>query len=442
MNLNVCNYSQYVASTTKRDDVSDHIRQHHGCNAFIRRTTEEYLYIIIPSELITEVLDEINKKNNTTYTLEDIINAFREMGFHYNYKLVEKKTTFLGITYDGYYVFELSKYSNKVTRYYAFCMIRHFYYYQNVLIDYMKFYPQYKNDTEKIISLYLASIHCVNTFMGTLCTEADTFKDVLSRFKYHNYPIERIQLVGKKFEYQSILDIAEVYNSIKSNVTVSDTLRSIVFDTSKLLLSNNKKLLSKSNTSISGTSYTAYVPKFELSPKKKVLVSPIKLNISKNALSSYNVLCMDDTYSINMDKTSRKENALNFYKVVNNLKKEKVLNTLCKQKEDVLGDYDIHYLFFSKRGLFLHQVQEPGCIIDSNFKDFDKYSISDAFMNHFHKIFLESNLDIGVITVKIHNDDYYVTEIKPFKNNGEYSLIKYINELKYVWSSRILSKEG
>lgn len=439
MSLNVCNFSQYAVSTTKLDSISAHIRQHHGCNAFIRHIPENYLYIIVPLKLIQEVLYTINKKSNTSYNLEDIINVFREMGFHYDYTLVKERTIFLGVPYNEYYVFELSGYSNKVTRYYAFCMIRHFYYYQNVLIDYMSLYSQYKNELEKIIALYLASRHCVNSFMGTLSTEADTFKEVLSKFKYHNYPMQKIH-VGGNFDYQNIANIAEIYKSVKITAILSNTLSTITSDTSKFLLSSVKNFISRTNTTFTGTNYTAYIPKLEITNKRKVLVSPIKLNINKDSLSSYNVLCLDDTYSINMNKASRKENTLNHYKAINNLKKEKFLNALCKQEEDSLEKYNIHYLFFSKRGLFLHQVQEPEYVIDSSFKDFEKYSISDAFMNHFHKIFLESDLDIGVITVKIHNDDYYVIEIKPFKNNGEYSLIKYINELKYVVNDYLLKR--
>lgn len=444
MDINVTNYSLYKSTCRQEEEIGKNFTHHDGCNAFVRRISEDFLYFIVPEKLINETIEEINRKCTSSYTLDMIIGVFNEMNFHYDYKLIEKPVIFQDRTYSNYYVFTLTGYSNRIIRYYAFCMIRHFYYYQDILIDYMVLYEQCKTELEKIVSLYISSKGCPNVFMGSLPATVTTFKEVLVLFNHHNNVPASIYVSSLVSSYDSIRKLASTLSTYSNNVVLSVNLcyfkKSFYEIISKNIFPKKfARFMDKRYSSYDHSDFVTSIPVLDISTKRKVIISPIKLNIKKSSINSYNILYPDTEYSINMEVISRKENCLNNYKAINNLKKTKVLDVLCKQSKDMLENYNTHYLFFSNRGLFLHQVQKEGYIMDSNFEGFKDYELKESMIKHFHDIFSRSGLDIGVFTVKISNDDYYVTQLSPFRNNGEYSLIKYINELKYVWSSRILS---
>lgn len=164
-----------------------------GCNQIIKKSNYSNLYIEIPKKIIDNFINYLNPLvPNINYTLDKILDIFGEMTFYYDYNFIDSDITFMGKTYKGYYLFHIKNISdtknNNKHRYYAFCMIRHFYYYQEVLLNYLKFYPYLKTDLEKILVLSLLGKTAGYTFVGSSIPKDInlTFKTLLNIYYIYN----------------------------------------------------------------------------------------------------------------------------------------------------------------------------------------------------------------------------------------------------------------
>lgn len=236
--LNVQNYSHYHKSNKKLyigdlEGVSFYYLS--GCNAAIKSITEKFLYIQIEKKYI----DYITEK--TKVSLDQILDRYKIFGFIYEYIEIKKQDR-------TYYIFELSldNFKTRHTRYYGFCMIRHLYYYQNLLISYLNFSNNLKEKNHIFLLSYLQQIYNVpNTFItwGNYI-RAKSFSDLLSIFNtMGNYP---------RVEYNTILtqdsnkiitlkDIAIYKLKINKIEKIYDELQNNVY----ILVSKNIKIHDK-----------------------------------------------------------------------------------------------------------------------------------------------------------------------------------------------------
>ena len=496
MIININNYSLALLSDIKLELNSD-IKFNHrsGCNGFVRNSRKKYMYLVIPKKNITQVLTTVKNRSGITYTLDDVLDILKEMSFVYNYIFIDKTIKFMNDFNHGYYVFEIPIIKNHYHRYYSFCMLRHFYYGETVLIDYLSRYHELKDDLEKIISLGM--IHSTNTGFYTFVSNRLpidhnlNFTKLLNYYYYarHNTPGEGFH-VNLKTTFNNDVKVYKEF-ILKNSNNVNKNIR---FE-SEFIISN---YLSNDNINIDdkqlmhfkslGSYYIERIDNIAVNyksikiPNEAIILNkPSIINITKNLLPKKHLFLLPKTpeYVINVNKVVRKNhdyNVINDSKIISSLKNRKLVNTLANQKEsntypfkfvkniktkkdeffiinneqelvEINKNINIkkylkepyyknsknHYLFYTKEGLFLYQIKLDDYIIDNSNTDILKYMVKDStsLISKCHDIFKKSNLDIGVITIKVNtdNDDYFITDISSFIENGSYCTNKYLSEL-------------
>lgn len=152
---NVTNYSYRIDSSVKLNitDLNnpDLFNYAKGCHSYVKDINfAKFIYLKITVDEINSVLTPVSEKLDKSITIEDIQKEYASLGLHFNYHLV--------ILEDGlsYYVFEISNdmHIDPKTKYYTFCMLRHFYYYKNFIARYFVFiFSKNRNINEKLIAL-------------------------------------------------------------------------------------------------------------------------------------------------------------------------------------------------------------------------------------------------------------------------------------------------
>lgn len=144
---NTSNGVAYVLSNNEVDFSKNnfHIENVNGCSQFVRGLSNKHLYVIIPNSFIKDTLE------HTSYSFDDYIQELLNLKIkvevittslsksYYLFNITEnlKDSTIFHLSLDNYKRKDLSE--QAVERYYNFCMIRHLYYYQKIIIDYLNF---------------------------------------------------------------------------------------------------------------------------------------------------------------------------------------------------------------------------------------------------------------------------------------------------------------
>jgi hypothetical protein len=295
-----------------------------GCNQIIKGYRDKYLFIYIPKKYVDNVINSINEKVTKKITLSDILDEYKKMGFTYivdNFT-TEEKRDFLGKSYNEWYCFTIEHNNCSKTRYYAFCMIRHFYYFQNYIIEYFtnilnEDYDEYK----KILLLGILNrkfnvsytyIQQVNTY------ENDTFEKTL------NYFLKKGMNAGTGINLKIAMEIPylelyeQVYyinNLIKDNETIVINKKDIpvlnkIIDTFKL-----KEYITFSDITIQKCGHYKY---YEVLNIKNVLNINNIFNNVYNNIDEVNVHINVNNATCSTNKSFK---ILNMTKILRNIKK-------------------------------------------------------------------------------------------------------------------------
>lgn len=189
-----------------------------GCNGFVRTMTNSSFRMKL-------------NKSNTDYLLEGIgisiqeyiecMNKLLKINIILETKEDIKKNT--NKNFDDYYIFrlDLKNYKNSIHRYYAFCIIRHLYYYENVIIDFFK----YKTDDD---NYNLTLLSCAGTKYGgySFFNKIYNFNN-LSFDEYLKKALEQGNAWLDKIHYNSnIKNVKETTDEV-FNVNVKDHIKKI-----------------------------------------------------------------------------------------------------------------------------------------------------------------------------------------------------------------------
>lgn len=505
MGFNVNNYSKYYLS---HDDISldsvINFKERQGCNGFIRNSTVKYIYIVIPKKEVDYTLKVANDINETSYTFEDVLDIFKEMGFNYQYKLINESINFRDLFYKNYYLIKISIEDCNQKRYYAFCMVRHFYYEQELLIRYLRVYRFLNSDIDKIIALSLISHFSSGyTFSGRKVplNINITFKDLLKYYKNHgsnslSYGIIVNKLpiqYNLKYDVQTLLDFIEFQkNEIKAigeyeSFTDEQGIpyNNFIFNSGYLNISpksiNNLKKFPIYHVN---DTFTITKESFTYHDSKPLIIDKCALLISRPTKMSKYCTIIDPIapkYIVNMGKFTKynvsNEIVINNYSIVKKLKSRKFINKIADQEESttfplkllkvsktlknddgivinskeelinsnlnvkkyvtqpIFKNSNKHYLFFTKDGLFLHQIKLDTHMIDDKMIEFSEYTkISKIVLEKSLEVFKNSKLDIGVIIADVckDTDAIYITDVSPFIDNGIYATKKYLQKINDI----------
>jgi hypothetical protein len=214
------------------------IKNKNGCNQHIKRLqyeNNENLKVIIPEDLVNETLTYIGK------TLEEFLSEFEKFSFKYTItRFRNKRLSFRGDKYENWITFEIlvpeeyQKYKSRYS-YYSFCVIRHFYYYQQVLKKY--FETRNNSDTELEILVKLA-IACnpigPNSLSYGLFKNITTTKNFIDKIVDSNnsgdYSFSIIEYaspedIKKLFNYNSMYDVILKCKKENNLYIIDDTLK-------------------------------------------------------------------------------------------------------------------------------------------------------------------------------------------------------------------------
>lgn len=508
---NLGNYSLHCFSTTKLDLTGNiTFKDKYGCNGIIRTTRCKYLYIAIPKEEVDKTLNAIKIVAGIHYTFVDILDIFKEMSFNYEYIEKDEDIRFLNTKYRGYYVIEIKTESKKKDyrhRYYAFCMVRHFYYDQYKLIKYLKIHRFLKTDLEKILMLALIAVEGnSHSFVSNNIPLDDnlTFESLLESYRwfdnnaptgfrytnnyklYFDYDIEDVlEIINNSIEKikSTLFSYSHLNNYDNYNLKSICNIEKLNIDEEyfkkAMRLKSDKVLYKDDNYIIFSISWG------ELHGKKNLITIPINLNskIKHNSLPGYNILKPKIAkYIVNLDKPSKQvvDNCiiLNSYTSILNLKNRKFINTLCDQEEasnyplllknkykklvetnifvnskdelkhynlqkyvkyPIFKNYKTHHLYFTKDGLFLHQLESQDQVLDSFMTNFKESILNyNEIIKKCNEVFKNSQLDIGVITCNVCDDTnaIYITDISAYPiMSGNFVKTLYLQKINSMCST-------
>jgi glutathione synthase/RimK-type ligase-like ATP-grasp enzyme len=225
---NTLNFSAHVASDSKLD-FSRYINiiSLSGCNQVIRGYNNRYLYIIIPNEYINEFTVD------SGITLEQYMEELKIFGVKSNIITTENTQTYNFIV-SSYFlndstIFELdiNDYDNSARlRYFAFCLIRHLYYFQPTMLEYFKNVESYTEESDKIKLLSETTKRYCKGYtylIGTMNTSTSikSIQNIVIKYGNHNlsvfssnyesYPELSIQesIAKNNQNYQKVTDFIE-----------------------------------------------------------------------------------------------------------------------------------------------------------------------------------------------------------------------------------------
>lgn len=502
MNININNYSKCLLSNDKMplNDASL-LADRSGCNGFIRSSSAKYLYIAIPKSSVDNVLNYVYENTNIKYTLDDVLSIFTEMTFNYTYNFVDTQINFLDNTYNGYYIFEIENVTNKLHRYYAFCMLRHFYYAQDILTTYLGIYNKLETEWDKIIALSLCtSFQQQYSFIGHCIPLINnlTFQAIHEIYCKNSGNTNSLGVVCSNIKSINISTIISNIDIIKNIILNNvDHIKSLIIETNPLLkhyqtIDNDilKWNIDPSYHFIFNNSMNKYINidgiqiRYKESNIGDLIIPqiPLKLNIIKKYIPKfYNILKpIAPKILVNITSTTRNNNikTLNCSSIISKLKNRAFINKLTNQeepnnfpvkfvkkiktknddsfivnskkeleiiqksgqvdfkkfiKQQILKNSNKHYLFFTKKELFLYQIQLEDCIIDDDDPNIKQFILKDTenLIVTCQDIFNNSGLDIGVIVVNVNlkTQEYIIEDICTYVHNGALSSTKYLNEV-------------
>lgn len=502
MNININNYSKCFLSDNKLS-LNDAIPLAHrsGCNGFIKSSSAKYIYIAIPEDSINNVLNYVYENTSIKYTLDDVLSIFTEMTFNYTYNFIDGDIDFLNNLYKGYYIFEIENITNKLHRYYAFCMLRHFYYAQDILTTYLSIYNKLETEWDKIIALSLCtSFQSQYSFIGAHIPLINslTFQDI-HRIYLNDYDNNTCSgVLCSNITNINVSTIISNINMIKNTILNNvDNIKSLIIETNPIL----EKYQTIHNNILKWNIHESYNYIFYNGMNKYITINgitiryresyisdliipsiPSKLNIIRKFIPKfYDILKpIVPKIIVNITSTSRNNDikTLNPSTIISKLKNRTFINKLTNQEEpsnfpikfvkkiktkndssfivnskkeleriQKLGQVDFkkfvkqrvlknsnkHYLFFTKKELFLYQIRLEDRIIDDDDPDIKRFILKDTknLILTCQNIFNSSGLDIGVITVDVNlkTQEYVIEDICTYVHNGTLSSTKYLNEV-------------
>lgn len=179
------NFSAHIVSNSEGLSCLSRNKIHEifGCNQAIKEIDEDRLFILIPNRIVESTCKLVNK------TLDEIFEEFSIFGFSYTVHKIESDREY-HFSDGGIYTLGQStiieiNHTDKKTRYYAFCMIRHLYYYQEVLRNYFSCYNKDDNEKLKVLKLS-ASVHkasdSIHTYIPHKLNVPVTCQQILNHF--------------------------------------------------------------------------------------------------------------------------------------------------------------------------------------------------------------------------------------------------------------------
>lgn len=136
-----------------------------GCSQAVRAMTEKHLYVVIPNSFITDTLaytkysfeEYVEELLNLKSKVKVLTTTLSKSYTLFNTTENLKDSTIFHLNLDDY---KSTEQDNALERYYNFCMIRHLYYHQKVLVDYLNFLTANKDkevtESDKICAIGLA----------------------------------------------------------------------------------------------------------------------------------------------------------------------------------------------------------------------------------------------------------------------------------------------
>lgn len=171
---------------------------HDGCHAWVSRLTSSNFQIAIPINIVEKRLISAKK------SLAEFLSIMNRLTFNITVTKQTLPNTFKNKEYSEYYIFNLNlaNYISSAHRYYAFCMLRHFYYRPNYLNVFLKSYNE--NDTDYDI-------------LDKLSKSYNKYKTYFHTFIMRN-PYSKINKEELK-EHITLLNVIKLY-TISSNSSV------------------------------------------------------------------------------------------------------------------------------------------------------------------------------------------------------------------------------
>ncbi len=380
MLININNYSLCNLSETSYDINNQTVRleNRHGCNGFVRSSRKKYLYLAIPKKHIENVLKTVKEQSNNDYSLDDVLEIFKEMSFNYDYTYNDGNITFMDESYKGFYLFKIENSINQYHRYYAFCMIRHFYYGENILINYLNSYKELPSELDKIIALSIFNrFTSVYSFVGNILPldKEINFKELLSLYyimggncnntglnigyidMIDNPPVTEIlaqiqklkeQLLNYKpvgvFKDENLKETFKAY-ILEELCKASQPGKTVnVVNLSEKTMKAFRKYSDYVNFGLNGYTFLDRT----LSNIKNFIIpaKPSIINILSKTIPNKKKFVEVNTpeYVVNINKASRKVYdcmVINSSEVLKNLKKRTYINALCEQPADYNFPYKL-----------------------------------------------------------------------------------------------------
>jgi hypothetical protein len=460
MVFNLNNYSKYYLSNNDIDlDSNIKFLERWGCNGFIRNSNIKHLYIAIPKEEVDATLDFVNDRNDTSYTFDNTLAIFKEMGFNYQYKLIDENITFRGKDYSNYYVIKISIEDCHQKRYYAFCMVRHFYYDEATLIRYLRIYKFLNNDIDKIIALSAISYFSPGyTFSGRK-VPLDinvTFKDLLKLYKNDNCNNLTFGMSFKKlpinndlnYNVQSLLhSIEDFKNELKTIKKCGFFINeydkpynNFIFSSGDLNISPESinKLIKLNRSIYNNANFSINLPHFIYHPDKPLIIDKCALLITRPIkLSKYCTIIdpIAPKYVVNMGKSTRytisNEIIINDYNIIKKLKNRRFVNKIANQEE--FTNFPLKLLKVTKtlkndKEIVINSKEE---LVNSglNIKKYIKQPIFKNSNKHY-LFFTKNDLFLHQIEVDTHIIDDKMTEFLQYNKVSKIALEKSLEVFK------------
>ncbi len=248
---NYNNYAHYYHTNSKNisiENINFEIRL--GCNEHMRLVNNRTTYIRIPTNIVNSVINNINEarskidSNLPILTFDDIISEFEKMGFKYEISKISYNRTirFLEDYYDEFYIFKLDKeyYESNQRRkiYFSFCMIRLFYYFNEILEHYCLLKDEL-SEYDKLILLGILAYKTGDPYSYVYNTSNLLFnQDFKSFLEYHSNIINNKSLMDHDLFYTLF--------SINKYKIIDSTINHELIDNIKKDIEKYKKIISTS----------------------------------------------------------------------------------------------------------------------------------------------------------------------------------------------------
>lgn len=497
MMYNTTNYSLYSLSDCNEYPSIDDFIQHSGCQQLIRSITSEFLYIAIPQDLVNIVISHINTRSEIVITIDEILEEYKSFGFDFNYKLIESSyfVKFNGGAYKNFYIFQLPRLKNSKKRYYAFCTLRHFYYYENLAINYFSLYKHLNDEEDKIVLLgALAELFNVpHVFINSIQSGdiSTSFSSLLDKYLKvdGNYNLNYRGIIPTKYstsgnrnwiELEDFFKIKKDYLEYKE--IFKDTINKSFFITP--IFNNNTKILSDTPYNLFNrrSYYIDYIKinkggqelKQKMYTFRKMSLIPYNILISKKhgfAINNYskkiinlrlskinkNKLYYSDSIIYNEDISKIKNRSL-LYKILNNSFIENSFPIICKRESKLLRDEVSHIItskedfeafkqnnkrkkfvyqnYYEGEKVIFHISKKTGVFHKNNLECFENLSFNfkTDILKEVYRVFETLNLDLGVVKVIINSEKkvFNIIEVDLEAIDSSNTFISYLRQINIL----------